>query len=582
MVTTELQDILKSPLFDSHENLCWLDRARLSYERFRILNQKLKINEKDILDYSEKLQTLHEWVGSVDGTLMTIMSIHYNLCMGTILRLAKRTPKVDEVLQELETLKSFGVYLGTELGYGNNLFNLQTTAHYDPVSQSFKITTQNTEAKKYMPNTGHPEVPKIAVVFARLVSLGEDCGVFPFIVRLRDAHGELTPGVRVTLLGEKPGYHLDNAVTSFKDVEIPKEFILLGSESILEDDGSFRSNVSSKRRRFLAAIDAVQAGKLSFTGAISTGTLVGCKIAFNYASQKRTFAPDQKDVPLLSYNNQKKDIYSSFANALAIRAIYDEALRIYHLDPISQNDEKTKYCSLAKYFSSSVGQGVFLKLRERLGAQGMFCHNRVIEYLNYVFGIVSAEGDNQILQLKIAKDLILNQSWSKSFITGKLRFKKSLMDVNACFELIQQRETILCRDIKTSFFIGKLKKKNSFEIWNDEVNRSLELGEVHAHHLVFKAMLKNQSSLRMDISTELNQQLCHLAMLNYIEKYSGWYLNKGLISSHHLERWNKSMNKIMKDLDQPIRIAIGNIHAPSDVLRSPMLKQSMTEAFANF
>lgn len=581
MFVQELKDILQTPLFDSHDNLSWLERAGLSYRRFQVLNNRLNITQDDVLNYSPKLRALHEWVGSIDGTLMTIMSIHYNLCMGTILRLGQKTPHINQILEELESLKSFGVYLGTELGYGNNLFNLQTTAYYDPIDRTFKLTTQSTEAKKFMPNTGHPKIPKIAVVFARLISLDKDCGIFPFIVRIRYQDGELCSGVHVTLLGEKPGYHLDNAITSFSEVILPKEFALLGSENFLDDDGTFRSNIKSKRARFLGAIDAVQAGKLSFTGAITTGAFVGCKIAYNYSLQKRTFAPGQEDVPLLVYNNQKRDIYTALAKAQAIQSIYDAALKIYAIDPISRRDEKTKYCNLAKYFSSSVGQTVFIKLRERIGAHGMFCNNRIIEYLNYVFGIVSAEGDNQILQLKVAKDLLLSQTWSRKMITAPFRLRKSLMNIDVCYKLIWYREKKLCRDIKTSFLVGKLKKKKTFEIWNSEVNRCLELGEVHAHRLVYKEMRKSRSAPQ-GISEDLHKRLCHLAMLDYIEKHLGWYVSKGLISSRQVQRWSHFINGILKEMDGPMAEAMHAIDAPVEVLRSPMLKKSLFEAFAEY
>ena len=582
MENKALFKLLGSTLFDPAEHLNWLDRAKVSYDRFRALNAELKINRQDVMNFSKKLQLIHEWVGCVDGTLMTIMSIHYNLCLGSILRLGTKTPAVEKVIAELESLESFGVYLGTELGYGNNLFGLQTRAEYDPSKKIFKLTTPSVEAKKYMPNTGHPEVPKIAVVFARLFSRGEDCGIHPFIVRIRAKSGELCPGVQVSLLGEKPGYHLDNAVTTFNNVEIPYDFILLGDESRLTPEGEFSSQIKSPRRRFLNAIDAVQAGKLSFAGAISTGALVGCKIAYRYASQKRTFAPQHEDVPLLSYNNQKMDIYTSFAKSLAIKALYVKSLHVYSRNPIVRDEKKTLYSSMAKYFSSSQGQEVFLRLRERLGAQGMFCHNRVIEYLNYVFGIVSAEGDNQVIQLKIAKDLVFEKKLRDWLFSGNWSRRKSLMSAEHCFDLIKSRENLLVRDIKTSFFVGKIKSKSTYTIWNEEINRSLQLGEVHVLRVALGEMLDRADEGEIHHDARLVKQMAHLVMLDYIQKHQGWFLCKGLISNRQVERWNQSMNKILQSLELPMSQALEEIEAPPELLRSPLLSGTMTESFAQF
>lgn len=578
-----VKNILAGDLFSRRDDLPWLDRAELAYLRFREINKVLNIQRHDVLHFTEKLKTIHEWVGCVDGTLMTIMSIHYNLCLGTILRLGTPSPLLEEVIEELESLKSFGVYLGTELGFGNNLVNLKTEAVFNPEKKCFILNTPSTEAKKYMPNTGHPRIPKVAIVFARLISRGEEHGVFPFVVRLRRANGDLLPGVKVTLLGEKPGYHLDNAVTSFDQVEVPVEFVLLGKDSQLMSDGTFVSSIKSKRRRFLAAIDAVQAGKLSFCGAIMKGGFLSSKIATNYARDKRTFAPKQDDVPLLAYNNQKRDLYLGLAKTLSVESFYLSSLEIFSKSPLEMNDEKIKICSLAKYYSSFLGQQVFLSLRERIAAQGLFCDNRIVEYLNYVLGIVSAEGDNQILQLKIAKDLVVKVTTAEAWVYRTPRRRRSVKTLEDCVKLVAEREKVLARSIKRRMILRGFQKKSLFEIWNSEVNCLLDLAEAHTFHLATTFFMSRTSQSRsVNLSNKNAKSLQHLMLLDYIKKHQGWFLAKGFISAKEVVLWHLIENKIMAEIDQDFEGIVASIDAPQSVLRSPLLSTSLVSAYQNY
>lgn len=579
----EIKNLLSSDLFRRRDDLPWLDRAELAYLRFQEVNKVLKIDRHDVLHFTDKLKTIHEWVGCVDGTLMTIMSIHYNLCLGTILRLGKPSSLLEGVIQELESLESFGVYLGTELGFGNNLVSLKTEAVYHPEKKSFILTTPSVEAKKYMPNTGHPRIPKVAVVFARLITKGENQGVFPFVVRLRKASGELLPGVKVSLLGEKPGYHLDNAMTTFESVEVPYEFVLLGKDSHLSIDGEFTSMITSKRRRFLAAIDAVQAGKLSFCGAVMKGGFLASKIAANYTRHKMTFAPRQGDVPLIAYNNQKRDIYLGLAKALSIESFYQSSLSIFSKNSLEMNDEKIKICSLAKYYSSSLGQQIFLNFRERIGAQGLFCDNRIVEYLNYVLGIVSAEGDNQILQLKVAKDLVVDVSMAEAWVYLAPRSRRSVKSFDACLKLVSEREKILSRNIKRRMMLRGLKKQSLFDIWNSEVNCLLDLAEAHTFRLATRFFLKNAGESRqIKLSSEDAKKFQHLLLLDYIKRHQGWYLAKGMIHSKEVLLWHLIENKIMSEIDATFESSIESIDAPQNVLRSPLLATSLVAAYKHY
>ncbi|MFB8778087.1 acyl-CoA oxidase, partial [Streptomyces broussonetiae] len=102
-----------------------------------------------------------------------------------------------------------GVLLLTELGYGSNVVEMRTEARWDPGTRRFTLNTPVPEACKFMPNVADETVAKTCVVAARLMVNGQDEGVFPFVLTLRDDRG-LVRGVSVHRMPDKGFCPMDN------------------------------------------------------------------------------------------------------------------------------------------------------------------------------------------------------------------------------------------------------------------------------------------------------------------------------------------------------------------------------------
>jgi acyl-CoA oxidase len=124
-------------------------------------------------------------------------------------------------------LNIIGCYAQTELGHGSNVAGLETTATLDLKTDEFVIHTPNIKATKFWPGTLGIFATH-AVVFARLITNGNDHGVKAFIVPIRslEDHKPL-PGISVGDLGSKLSYNfVDNGWLSFDHFRIPRENIL--------------------------------------------------------------------------------------------------------------------------------------------------------------------------------------------------------------------------------------------------------------------------------------------------------------------------------------------------------------------
>ena len=89
------------------------------------------------------------------------MTVQFNLFGGTVLRLetAKHFEDEESFLKSIDDIDSVGCFALTELGFGNNAVQMQTTAELDEHTDEWVITTPTTVAKKYWITNGKDEGP---------------------------------------------------------------------------------------------------------------------------------------------------------------------------------------------------------------------------------------------------------------------------------------------------------------------------------------------------------------------------------------------------------------------------------------
>src|SRR5579872_2345727 len=237
-VHQDVRELLFDPIFAHRSNLTLSQAGRLSYERSRALHRKLE-KPLDILRNPLRLYALAEWCGLLDVSCFSLVMVHYNLSVGTVYDHGQDRDDIADYVDEMNSLASFSPYMATELGYGNNLAALRTEAVYDHASQTFVLNTPDPLAQKFMSYSGFGDIPKIAVVMARLKVDGADYGVFPFLVRLSTEQG-LCEGIRAVSCPEKPVQGLDNGLTWFDHVRIPARNILLGDVAEITAEGKFK------------------------------------------------------------------------------------------------------------------------------------------------------------------------------------------------------------------------------------------------------------------------------------------------------------------------------------------------------
>lgn len=128
-------------------------------------------------------------IAARDMTAFIIVAIQVNLCIRTLCSFVKGRPDLQDLVDKLLNFDICGGFMLTEADHGLDARNLETTATLLP-DGSYDLHTPHVGASKAMPlTTPSCGMPRIAIVFARLLVDGKSHGVKPFLVCLSDACG---------------------------------------------------------------------------------------------------------------------------------------------------------------------------------------------------------------------------------------------------------------------------------------------------------------------------------------------------------------------------------------------------------
>ncbi|MFF0609829.1 acyl-CoA dehydrogenase [Nocardia tengchongensis] len=380
------------------------DPGARAYERYLRLLPNLSAVET-VSDLRECL-TLHEQSTVVDPHLGALLTVQVNLVLGTLLEQHSRTGEVDTALTELLAGRAVGAYVLTEVGHGSDLNNLETTAVYDPADGGgFVLNTPTDAAIKFMPTTAAPPVAGIArfgIVFARLIVGDTAHGVYPFLVWMCDADGQLRPGLTIRRMPEKPGLGMDNAMTRFDNVRVSRECLLSHTGTRIDENGELTSPIP-RDNQVWRAISRVRVGRLCISGMAAAVSRAAVSIAVRQSAQRDIASMAGGRVPLLQvpahYAPLVEAVVDTYLASAAVEIAVDGFADVIAAEDDEQGPVLTDLVSLTKYFATSTALRVCGEVRDRLGAQGVFAHNKIVEYRALRDAAATAEGDSYVIAL---------------------------------------------------------------------------------------------------------------------------------------------------------------------------------------
>lgn len=335
-----------------------------------------------------------------------IATIHVNLCIGTLSSFVRDRPDLQDLVEKLLNFDICGQFMLTEVGHGLDARNLETRATLQP-DGSFDLHTPNTAAAKAMPpTTPYCGMPRVAIVFARLM-VGENChGVKPFLVPLSSSEN-MKPGITSRILPTRPGTKpLDHSITTFEHVRLSRN-ALLGSISKSEDE----------RADFLRQIGRVSIGTLSLSIMGVSAIKVGTHIAGTYSQRRTITTPGgHTRVPIMSFSTQQRPIIEGWVQGKILGLYAHWTVKAF----MNANHGPLTRHALATIFKSTVVRAsrILNELAERCGWQGLFAYNQISELALTFQGNIIAEGDTLVLCIRAYLQLYPRQRLKLTVLIG--------------------------------------------------------------------------------------------------------------------------------------------------------------------
>ncbi|QDI70397.1 acyl-CoA oxidase [Streptomyces calvus] len=545
--------------FTYQEGLAHEERIRLSYERLRLINRAVD----DPLAFAcepAALSAMHEWAGVVDAGMATCASIHYNLFLGSLLD----HDHEDRDLAAYARMSRVGTFLCTELAHGNDAAQMETTCTFDRATGGFVLHTPRPEACKWMPNTSPVGGPKDAVVAARLLVDDRDLGVFLFLTPLHDADGTPLPGREIRRLARTASSPVDHCATSFHQVPLPYTALLQGDHGRLTRDGHFTSSLGSPRKRFLRSISRVTMGKLCMSAYSLGTTRHALTVAVRHAHNRHTsgMTGGQK-VPLFAHRSHHAPLLEATATAYAATLLQRGVTQQWADATDDDMEDRERLVAVAKGWITWQARAIMTECRERCGAQGLILANGIAGQLAANEGTITAEGDNKVIWVKAAGEMLLGGLALKppSEIPPEQR---PLTDPQHLQDLLADIERIWHERARTRLRTGRA--PSPLARWNATVTPALELVDAHAHRLAGQALSDAADRAVAAQARHLLTDLHRLFALRRVAAHSGDLLAQGRITADQVQQLPEAVDNVVTALEPHALTLVEGFDVPEELL----------------
>ncbi|CAB4002270.1 peroxisomal acyl-coenzyme A oxidase 1 isoform X2, partial [Paramuricea clavata] len=352
--------------------------------------------------------------------LFTTPNHKFSLCFGRRRRVAVLNRKNQSTPEQLEKwmplikkYKIIGTYAQTEMGHGTFVRGLETTATYNPETETFVMHSPTLTATKWWPG-GLAHTSTHAIIMARLITGGKDYGIHAFLVQIRSLEDHsVLPGIKVGSIGPKMSYDVvDNGFLNFNKVHIPRQNMLMkysqvsrvGEYSRLKRDSEKLTYISMvATRAFIAFNTARELSK-------------ACTIAIRYSAVRRQSKLDESksELQVLDYKTQQYALLPVLATSYAFWFTAFEITKLYFRVQMEINDGNLS--NAQELHATSAGIKAFTTqnaatgvetCRFRCGGHGFSMSSGLPTiYGDHVAPSCTYEGDNIVMLLQTARYLV--------------------------------------------------------------------------------------------------------------------------------------------------------------------------------
>ncbi|SEL66602.1 Acyl-coenzyme A oxidase [Blastococcus sp. DSM 46786] len=559
-----------------------------------------------------------EMLAFVDLSLMVKAGVQWGLFGGAVQLLGTRRHH-ETYLPGIMSFELPGCFAMTETGHGSDVQQLRTTCTYDPATQTFDLHTPHKAARKdYIGNAA--EDGRMAVVFAQLVTQGENHGVHAWLVPIRDEDGNPMPGVTIGDDGPKAGLlGVDNGRLTFDHVTVPRD-MLLDRYGQVAEDGTYTSSIENETRRFFTMLGTLVRGRVSVGGSAASATKLALDIAVRYGNTRRQFAApgEEREIVINDYLVHQRKLLPALAKTYALHFAQGELVSTMHdvqtavhehgqeIDEQAQRELESRAAGL-KVAQTWHATRTIQMCREACGGAGYLQENRLPHLKADTDVFTTFEGDNTVLLQLVAKGLLTGyrdafgslDGWGRvGFVADMVR--ETVLERTAARALIQRlvdavpgrddEVPMLDRGWQLKMFefrekhalegaIRRLRKNSTtpgmapFDMFNDVQDHVLTTAEAHIDRIVLEAFVDAVDRTADPAAKALLDTVCDLYALSTIEEDKGWFLEHGQLTPSRAKTLTATVNALLKELRPHITTLVDGFAIPAGWKAAAILEE---------
>ncbi|GAA3876383.1 hypothetical protein GCM10023084_31690 [Streptomyces lacrimifluminis] len=561
-------------------------RSERLLRRLRALGEELPPARR-LFEDPARLAALHAWTAVADPGLCMTALVHYLLCLGSMAQLSDDPAALETRMAALESGRTKGVYLITEVGQANSHLATATRAEFDPASGEFVLHTPDPGAVKFC-GAGSRTVPQTGVVLARLYAGGVDRGVFAFVADITDEHGPL-PGIEMSSGLELGALPLDYVHLRFHTVRLPFAH-WLGDGARIDGDGTFHDPAGSPDRRLQRTLRVGQ-GLWATMPAVAAATCRQSAVqAVNYARQRRTQGRLAPGAPLLGYRSQQRAVLGALADAFALTCaarrtsgMWADALKASDAPRADTAMGLSPWAAvsapLAAYKALAVRTAarVAADCQRHCGFSGHLDINGLAGYHGFHHAFDTAGGDSQLILYDVGRTLV--EQYVPAQAQAQAAPGAPSPDSPLWWPALARRhEHLLTEHLRRLHDLRAQEAADPFDLWNPLLEDAGLLGELHATRLMADDVAH---TLARTTDPALTRAIAPLAALHGVttaRRWAGSLLTRGALRPADVDALTAAADRLCDEILPHLPLLTEAFAFPDDIVAAPLAAADVNAA----
>ncbi len=532
--------------------------------------------------------TIFESLAYHDLSLLIKFGVQFGLFGGALYGLGteKHHKKYVESLAKAELLGNFAM---TETGHGSNVRGLETTATYQPETDTIIVNSPSKKSgKEYIGNALHGSM---SVVFAQLIVKGESHGVHGILVPTKDKDGNLMPGVEIEDCGYKIGLNgVDNGRIWYHNIEVPRDN-LLNKYGDINDQGEYTSPIKNPNKRFFTMLGALVAGRVCVGMAGINAAKSALAIAVKHSVKRRQFNGKNslEEIPIMDYPTHQRRLIPRLAK---VYAYYMSMCRLADDYTAVQDGDMREIETQAaglKAMGTWLATDTIQECREACGGKGYLAENQFAALKGDSDIFTTFEGDNTVLLQLVAKGLLTDfkQSFHDEGAMAVIKFLYSklshtMTEINPIYvrntniehlsdsdfydHAFRYRQEKLLITLSTRMRDYLKKRIHPFDAFLKCQNHMIALAKAYVERMVFMDFRTKVEACKDPMARPLLDQVLQVYSLSTIADDRGWFLENDYFAGSKSKAIRRLLDKRCQELRPEVLALVDGFGIPDELL----------------